>query len=110
MAKDNEKVDKFDDIPHERKEPRPNLNVPYKKSKLPASLTETLEDDEKYWRTTVLDGKYVGMILDDVDIFILTLRVVHRPQPTLTYVSPPTLLVSARSSSLHNATSPTHPT
>jgi len=69
MAKDNEKVDKFDDIPHERKEPRPDLNVPYKKSKLPASLTETLEDDEKYWRTTVLDGKYVGKILDDGPCF-----------------------------------------
>ena len=76
MAKDNEKVDRFDDIPHERNEPRPDLNQPYKKSKLPASLTETLEDDEKYWRTTVLDGKYVGQILDDLNVLILTMRVV----------------------------------
>jgi fission process protein 1 len=68
MAKDNEKADKFDDIPHERTEPRPDLNVPYKKSKLPASLTETLEDDEKYWRTTVLDGKYVGNTEDEAKI------------------------------------------
>lgn len=45
MAKD----DDFSDIPHERKEPRPDFSKPPPPKKLPASLQATLDDEEKLW-------------------------------------------------------------
>jgi hypothetical protein len=57
MAKETKPED-FSDIPHERKEPRPNLNEPYKHVALPKALDETLNDEEKMWKV-MSEGKYV---------------------------------------------------
>lgn len=39
----------LDDIPHERSEPRPDFSKPLPRKKLPQSLQETLDDEEKFW-------------------------------------------------------------
>jgi mitochondrial fission process protein 1 len=44
-----EKKDDFADIPHERTEPRPDFSKPLPKSKLPQSLQDTLNNEEKLW-------------------------------------------------------------
>ena len=44
----------FNDIPHERKEPRPDFSKdPLPPAKLPKSLQETLDNDEKFWEALV---------------------------------------------------------
>jgi mitochondrial fission process protein 1 len=42
-------------IPHERAEPRPDFSKPLPPVKLPASIQQALDDDEKMWE--VLDEK-----------------------------------------------------
>ena len=58
MASGNNKdPDGLDDIPHERGEPRPDFSKPPPPAKkLPASLTETLESEEKLW-DVLYEGK-----------------------------------------------------
>ena len=49
--------DDLSDIPHERKEPRPDFSKqPLAPSKLPQSLQDTLDSDEKFW-STLVEGK-----------------------------------------------------
>jgi mitochondrial fission process protein 1 len=45
--------DKFntDDIPHERNEPRPDFSQPPPPKRLPKSIQDTLDSDEKLWET-----------------------------------------------------------
>jgi fission process protein 1 len=52
MAKD----DPIKDIPHERKEPRPDFSGPLPRKKLPEALQQTLDNEEKLWET-LYDGK-----------------------------------------------------
>ncbi len=54
MARDNKK----DDIPHERKEPRPDFSVPPPRKKLPKELQDTIDNEEKLWEV-LYEGKYV---------------------------------------------------
>lgn len=57
MAKDDKtNLTAFDDIPHERKEPRPDFSKPLPHVNLPASIEKTLEDDEKMWEL-ISEGK-----------------------------------------------------
>ena len=62
MAKKDENktedADPFKDIPHVRKEPRPDFSAPLPHVKLPASIEKTLNDDEQYW-VTFTEGKWV---------------------------------------------------
>ncbi len=44
------------DIPHERDESRPDFSEPLPPTKLPKSLQETLDSDEKWW-ATLTEGK-----------------------------------------------------
>lgn len=53
MAKDAEK--NIADVPHVRKEPRPDFSTPPPSKRLPTYLEETINDEEK-WATTVADG------------------------------------------------------
>ncbi|KAF2824111.1 hypothetical protein CC86DRAFT_353883 [Ophiobolus disseminans] len=55
MAKDNN-PDKFDDIPHERKDPRPDFSMPPPRKALPKEIQDTLNDDEKLWEV-LYEGK-----------------------------------------------------
>lgn len=55
MANDNDSND-LSDIPHERKEPRPDFSKPLPSKRLPAALEETLNDEEKYW-SAIYDGQ-----------------------------------------------------
>jgi fission process protein 1 len=52
-----DKVDDFKDIPHERKEPRPDFSKPLPRTKLPASIQETLDSEEKMWDKLYSDNK-----------------------------------------------------
>lgn len=56
MAKDDKNVDKFDDIPHERTESRPDFSTPPPRKRLPKELQDTLNDDEKLWEV-LYEGK-----------------------------------------------------
>jgi fission process protein 1 len=57
MAKDNKTVvEKFDDIPHERKDPRPDFSTPPPRKQLPKELQDTLNDEEKLWEV-MYEGK-----------------------------------------------------
>ena len=56
MAKDDKPFDKFDDIPHERKDPRPDFSTPPPRKRLPKALQDTLDDDEKLWEV-LYEGK-----------------------------------------------------
>jgi len=49
MSKKNNNHDEFDDIPHVRKEPRPDFSTPPPKKKLPKALQATLDNEEKLW-------------------------------------------------------------
>ena len=51
-----EKKDSFEDIPHERKEPRPDFSTPPPRKRLPKELQETLDNEEKLWET-LYEGK-----------------------------------------------------
>lgn len=46
----------LDDIPHERKEPRPDFSVQPERKPLPKSIQDTLDDDEKLW-VALYEGK-----------------------------------------------------
>lgn len=48
---DRASADPTDDIPHERKEPRPDFSKPLPRQKLPDSISQTLHDEEKFWET-----------------------------------------------------------
>jgi fission process protein 1 len=52
----NSIADKFDDIPHERKDPRPDFSTPPARKRLPKELQDTLNDDEKLWEV-LYEGK-----------------------------------------------------
>jgi fission process protein 1 len=56
MAKDDKSSDKFTDIPHERKDPRPDFSTPPPRKRLPKELQDTLNDDEKLWEV-LYEGK-----------------------------------------------------
>jgi fission process protein 1 len=57
MAKDNKTAaEKFDDIPHERADPRPDFSKPPPRKQLPKELQDTLNDDEKLWEV-MYEGK-----------------------------------------------------
>ncbi|KAH7382379.1 mitochondrial 18 KDa protein-domain-containing protein [Phaeosphaeria sp. MPI-PUGE-AT-0046c] len=58
MAKDNKPTpgDNFDDIPHERKDARPDFSTPPPRKQLPKELQDTLNDDEKLWEV-LYEGK-----------------------------------------------------
>jgi fission process protein 1 len=58
MAKDSNKslADKFEDIPRERTDPRPDFSTPPARKNLPKELQDTLNDDEKLWEV-LYDGK-----------------------------------------------------
>jgi hypothetical protein len=58
MAKDDKLADKFDDIPHERKDPRPDFSTPPPRKRLPQEIMDTLNDEEKLWEV-LYEGKYV---------------------------------------------------
>lgn len=62
MAKDDKLGDKFDDIPHERKDPRPDFSTPPPRKRLPKEIQNTLDDDEKLWEV-LYEGKYVDHFL-----------------------------------------------
>ena len=57
MVRDNEQ-DLVKGIQHIRKEPRPDFSQPLPPAKLPKSIEETLNDDEKLW-STMYEGRYV---------------------------------------------------
>ena len=57
--KDSKKIiDKFDpQIPHERKEPRPDFSKPpIHKTELPKALRDTIDNEEALWET-MYEGK-----------------------------------------------------
>lgn len=56
MAKDDKLADKFDDIPHERKDPRPDFSTPPPRKQLPKEIQDTLNDEEKLWEV-LYEGK-----------------------------------------------------
>jgi fission process protein 1 len=56
MAKDPRNSDKFDDIPHERKDPRPDFSTPPARKRLPKEIQSTLDDDDKLWEV-LYEGK-----------------------------------------------------
>jgi fission process protein 1 len=57
MAKDNRTAaEKFDDIPHERADPRPDFSKPPARKQLPKELQDTLNDEEKLWEV-MYEGK-----------------------------------------------------
>ncbi|KAH7131853.1 mitochondrial 18 KDa protein-domain-containing protein [Dendryphion nanum] len=57
MAKnDKNRSDEFSDIPHEREGTRPDFSVPPPRKKLPNSIQDTLDDDEKLWEL-MYEGK-----------------------------------------------------
>ena len=43
--------DEVDDIPRERKEPRPDFSIQPARKKLPKELQDTLDNEEKLWST-----------------------------------------------------------
>lgn len=45
-----------DDIPHIRKEPRPDFSKPPPPKRLPKEIQATLDDEEKLWRA-VYEGE-----------------------------------------------------
>jgi len=57
MAKDDEQ-DLVEGIRHIRKEPRPDFSQPLPPAKLPKSIEETLNDDEKLW-SAMYEGRYL---------------------------------------------------
>jgi fission process protein 1 len=58
MAKGDDRVEKYEDVPHERKDPRPDFSVPPARKQLPKELQDTLNDEEKMWEV-LYEGKYV---------------------------------------------------
>lgn len=56
MAKDNTPKDEFGDVPHERKDARPDFSTPPPRKRLPKDLQDTLNDEEKLWEV-LYEGK-----------------------------------------------------
>lgn len=56
MPKPTASTDEFSDIPHERKDPRPDFSTPPPRKQLPKELQDTLNDDEKLWEV-LYEGK-----------------------------------------------------
>jgi fission process protein 1 len=57
MAKDDKRIiDEFGDVPHERKDPRPDFSTPPPRKQLPKELQDTLNDEEKLWEV-LYEGK-----------------------------------------------------
>jgi fission process protein 1 len=50
------KGDQTQDIPHERKEPRPDFSEPLPRKKLPEALQKTLDNEENLWEV-LYEGK-----------------------------------------------------
>lgn len=46
----------FDDVPRERKEPRPDFSKPLPRKRLPKALQDTLDNEEKLWEA-MYEGK-----------------------------------------------------
>lgn len=57
MAKDDKPKDEVDGVPRERDGTRPDFSVPPPRKKLPKSLQETLDSEEKMW-DTMYEGRY----------------------------------------------------
>jgi hypothetical protein len=51
--------DRSDDIPHTRKEPRPDFSKPIPRKPLPKELQDTLDNEEKLWEIVNDDSPYV---------------------------------------------------
>ena len=51
--------DPLDDIPHSRKEPRPDFSKPIPRKKLPKEIQDTLDDEQKLWEALNDDTPYV---------------------------------------------------
>lgn len=60
MAKDSKLKEEFTDIPHERKDTRPDFSTPPPRKNLPKELQDTLNDEEKMWEV-LYAGKYVPL-------------------------------------------------
>lgn len=58
MPKKDDDQSYLKDIPHERTEPRPDFSAPLPRSRLPAALQDTLDNEEKLWET-LYEGKSV---------------------------------------------------
>jgi mitochondrial fission process protein 1 len=56
MAKDGNRSGEADDVPRERKEPRPDFSTPPARKQLPKGLQDTLDDEEKLWEV-LYEGK-----------------------------------------------------
>ena len=50
--------DPLDDIPHSRKEPRPDFSKPIPRKKLPKEIQDTLDDEQKLWEALSDDTPY----------------------------------------------------
>jgi fission process protein 1 len=55
---DQNKRDEYADIPHERKDPRPDFSTPPPRKKLPKDIQATLDNDESMWEL-MYEGEYV---------------------------------------------------
>ena len=57
MVSNGGKKDDWDpQVPHVRKEPRPDFTTPLPRGKLPKEIQDTLDNDEKLWEL-VYEGK-----------------------------------------------------
>ena len=50
--------DPLDDIPHSRKEPRPDFSKPIPRKQLPKEIQDTLDDEQKLWEALSDDTPY----------------------------------------------------
>jgi fission process protein 1 len=50
------------DIPHQRKEPRPDFSKPLPPKPLPKSIQQTLDSDEKLWEVLTEDEWVVTVL------------------------------------------------
>ncbi|KAF2181328.1 hypothetical protein K469DRAFT_713749 [Zopfia rhizophila CBS 207.26] len=62
MAKDDKKIDEVDSIPRERQGERPDFSKQPERKKLPKSIQETLDSEEKLW-----EALYEGKSEDSTD-------------------------------------------
>lgn len=62
MAKDDKRIEEVEGVPPERQGTRPDFTVPPPRKKLPKSLQDTLDNEEKLWEV-LYDGTYVHQYL-----------------------------------------------
>jgi len=62
MARPDPTKDDLADIPHLRKEPRPDFNDRLPKVALPKEISSTLDNEQKF-TDLLYEGKYVGLSL-----------------------------------------------